>query len=404
MIKNIKKKICLSTLGFLAIPVVNAANCTSTPVNPNGNVSQLKDALQQATNTGLPLTITGTYYISSDIKVTLRKDLVVDATGANFIATSSLDGDMFSFDTVNGDNVCNNENALADFHWDGGSFNMANAYVSKVVPYTQLTPSGREGTQNTGDALSIRGVVNSTNYHKLDELIIENITYTGTASSSDPFYLAGGDSAILMTGALKATIRYNNFYGVRDAAVYLSAGGDSGQFGDHFTIHNNYVERAFDGFTSKRGADNIVMRDNDLVDVAVGLSVKSVNQGWQATNITIKRNTIDKAMRAISLETANNVTVDDNTIDNLGDVVANQSSTVANFNSFSDAFEGISLIGVQGTNVVSNNSINGITGSSREGATTTWGIVTRSYEGRSTTGVTKTTNSFYKLDKWSMDL
>jgi hypothetical protein len=205
-----------------------------------------------------------------------------------------------------------------------------------------------------------------------------------------------------MTGALKATIRYNNFYGVRDAAVYLSAGGDKGQYGDHFTIHNNYVERAFDGFTSKRGADNIVMRNNTLNDVVVGLSTKSVYAGWQATNVRVVNNTINKAMRAISLETTNNVTVVDNEINGLGDIVASQHSIArANFNAFSDAFEGISLIGVQGDNEINTNSIRGINSTSRESLTTTWGIVTRSYEGRSTYGVTKTNNTFSNLDKWS---
>lgn len=393
---------------------VIAADCSSNPVNPNGKASKLQDALQQATNTGKPLRLTGTYYIGTDkntadgksilkgISVTLRKNLIVDATGARFIAKADLDGDLFSFDTKNNDNVCGNKGQLANFTWRGGDFDMSRAKVSTVVPITRLTPEGREGEDKTADALSIRGVVNTTNYHKLNELIIENINYVGTRSNSDPFYEAGGDSGILMTGALKAIIRYNNFYGVRDAAVYLSAGGDNGQFGDHFTIHDNYVERAFDGFTSKRGADNIVMRNNILKDVVVGLSTKSVYPGWQATNVNIVDNTIDNAMRAISLETTNNVTVEDNQINKLGDIVAEQtSSSKANFNAYGDAFEGISLNGVQGINTIRNNEIRGVTESSRENSTTTWGIVHRSYEGRDTENVNKINNVFSNLDKWS---
>ncbi|WP_159119909.1 right-handed parallel beta-helix repeat-containing protein (plasmid) [Alteromonas marina] len=391
-----------------------AADCSSTPANPNGKASKLQNALQQATNTGKPLRLTGTYYIGSDkdasdgktilkgITVTLRKDLIVDATAARFIAKADLDGDLFSFDTKSNDNVCENKGQLADFTWKGGDFDMSRAKVSTVVPITRLTPAGREGKDKTADALSIRGVVNTTNYHKLNELVIEYINFYGTRNNSDPFYKAGGDSGILMTGALKATIRYNNFYGVRDAAVYLSAGGDKGQFGDHFTIHDNYVERAFDGFTSKRGADNIVMRNNVLEDVVVGLSTKSVYPGWQATNVKILDNTIDNAMRAISLETTNNVMIEHNEINKLGDVVAGQTSTSkANFNAYADAFEGIALNGVQGTNTIRNNEIRGVTGSAREGTTTTWGIVHRSYEGRDTKNINKTNNTFLNLDKWS---
>ncbi|WP_269520509.1 right-handed parallel beta-helix repeat-containing protein [Alteromonas sp. BMJM2] len=391
-----------------------AADCSSTPANPNGKASKLQDALQQATNTGRPIRLSGTYYIGTDknandgktilkgVNITLRKNLIVDATGARFIAKADLDGDLFSFDTKNNDNVCNNRNQKANFEWTGGEFDMSRAKVSTVVPITRLTPNGREGLDKTADALSIRGVVNSTNYHKLNELLIERITFIGTRGNSDPFYEAGGDSGILMTGALKATIRYNSFYGVRDAAVYLSAGGDKGQFGDYFTIHDNYVERAFDGFTSKRGADNIVMRNNILKDVVVGLSTKSVYQGWQATNVKILDNTIDNAMRAISLETTNNVKVEDNEINALGDIVADQSSaTKANFNAYSDAFEGISLNGVKGNNTIKNNKIRGVNAGSREKLTTTWGIVHRSYEGRNTENIIKSNNTFSNLDKWS---
>lgn len=411
-IKLLSPVCAVSVLSFSSLSL--AADCHSNPIDPKGNASALQNALQQATNTGRPLTLTGTYYIGADndaddgmtvlkgINVTLRHDLIVDATGATFVAKTDLDGDLFSFDTKSNDNVCSNKNELADFYWTGGEFDMSRAKASTVVPMRRLTPPGREGVDKTADALSIRGVVNSTNYHKLNELVIEHITYIGTKGPNDPFYTAGGDSVILMTGALKATIRYNNFYGVRDAAVYLSAGGDKGQYGDHFTIHNNYVERAFDGFTSKRGADNIVMRNNTLNDVVVGLSTKSVYAGWQATNVRVVNNTINKAMRAISLETTNNVTVVDNEINGLGDIVASQHSIArANFNAFSDAFEGISLIGVQGDNEINTNSIRGINSTSRESLTTTWGIVTRSYEGRSTYGVTKTNNTFSNLDKWS---
>lgn len=374
-----------------------ANNCISSPVNPNGNSSKLKEALQQATNTGRALRLTGTYYISADMQVFLKKDLIVDATGAKFIATANLDGDMFSFDSHSTkSNECSSSNVLANFKWNGGSFNMAKAKVSTVVPITSRTPPGREGTKATADALSIRGVKPNGN-NKLNELVIENITFTGTNSSSDAFDQAGGDSGILMTGALKATIKNNKFYGVRDAAIYVSAGGDLGKYGDHFTMSNNYIERAYDGITSKRGADNIKMTNNTMKDVVVGLSIKRVYDGWTATNIAINNNKITAAVRPISVERANNVVIDSNEILQLGAKVANQDTPI---NKYGRYYEGIALNGVQGTNVIKNNIINGITGS-REGSTTTYGIVTRDEDGRSTTGLTKTNNSLSKLDKWS---
>jgi len=400
----IKNNLIAKTFAFSLISMscfTHAANnCTNSPVNPNGNASKLKEALQQATNTGKALRLTGTYRIGSDMQVFLKKDLIVDATGATFIATSNLDGDMFSFDAHSSlSNECSSANVLADFKWTGGSFNMANAKVSTVVPITSLTPNGREGTKATADALSIRGI-KQNGKNKLNELVIQNITFTGTKSTNDAFYEAGGDSGILMSGALKATIKNNKFYGVRDAAIYVTAGGDNGQYGDYFTMSNNYIERAYDGITSKRGADNIKMTNNTMQDVVVGLSVKRVYDGWTATNVTIKSNKITAAVRPISVERANNVVIESNEILQLGNKVANQDTAI---NKYGRHYEGIALNGVQGTNVIKNNTIKGITGK-REGTTTTYGIVTRAEDGRTTTGVSKIANRFSNLDKWSKAL
>ncbi|WP_112479725.1 right-handed parallel beta-helix repeat-containing protein [Vibrio variabilis] len=201
-----------------------------------------------------------------------------------------------------------------------------------------------------------------------------------------------------MTGALKATIRNNSFFGVRDAAIYVSAGGESGEYGDHFTLVNNYVERAYDGITSKRGADNIKMQNNVMHDVVVGLSIKRVYDGWTATNINISDNSVSNSVRPISVERANDVVIDSNRIDNLGSIVANSPTPT---NKYGKQYEGIALNGVQGSNRVTNNIINGITqDGSRERDTTTWGIVLRPEDGRETTNVTIEGNIYFRLDKW----
>ncbi|WP_112479726.1 hypothetical protein [Vibrio variabilis] len=182
-------------LPFLILALVSSAaaaeDCTSAPINPKGDTSKLQTALQQATNTGSELVLTGTYYISQDTKVYLRNDLKVDASEARFIATEQLDGDMFSFDThASKSDECGGAGVLANFDWIGGTFNMSKAKVSTVVPLRYKTPAGREGTKQTADALSIRGAT-SSGKSKLNELLIENIVFIGTENDTDPYYLAG---------------------------------------------------------------------------------------------------------------------------------------------------------------------------------------------------------------------
>lgn len=320
----------------------------------------------------------------------MQNDLFVDATGAKFIATARLDGDMFSLDYR--DHAYDEQitsNRLITVSWTGGEFNMAKAKVSTVVPITSLTPAGREGSRKTADALSIRGG------YMLVEVIVDSITVIGTETTNDVYYLAGGDSGILMGGALKATIKNNRFFGIRDAAIYLSAAGEDGEYGDHFTIVNNTIERAYDGITVKRGADNIKMIGNEITDVAVGLSIKNLYAGRTATNVLIKDNVVRTASRPISVQRGNNVRVEGNRILDLGAMVAGQSASI---NPHGNQFEAISLDGVQGTNLIRNNRVEGVDGPRQE-LTTTYGVVTRFYDGRETSGVTQAGNHFSRLDE-----
>ncbi|MGJ8691828.1 MAG: hypothetical protein ACSHW0_05055 [Thalassotalea sp.] len=385
---------------FLFTTSYSYADCNDAPINPpSGDVSALQTALQNATNTGQSVRITGTFNISEDMKIWLRKDLIVDATGATFRATSNLDGDMFSIDSNAIKSEQCSSTGLADVKWIGGTFVMADAKMSTVIPYSHLSDQTRIGTKATADAISIRGTHNTSSglYHKLDRVEISAITYYGTDEgnkhSTKAFWQAGGDSAILMGGALSANISDNEFYGVRDVAIYVSADNPTGIYGDHFTMDNNYIERAFDGIASKRGADNIKMRNNECNDVAICLSIKNLLSGRTATNVTIHDNKIIKGVRAISLERVNNASVQNNIIIRLGDKVANISNTVSgsqDLQKYSSAYEAISLMGVQ-YSTISNNDISA---STTRTSSLTWGIVQRSHDGRNTSNINKSNNSY----------
>ncbi|AWB66059.1 hypothetical protein C2869_06225 [Saccharobesus litoralis] len=368
------------------------SQCHALPFDPKGNVNSLQQALQNATNTGLPVKISGQYYIDNEIKVILRNDLIVDASQALFFATSKLDGDLFSLDAHSKHSQKCALQVESEVHWVGGFINIANAKVSQVVPITKMTPQGRTGTKKTADALSIRGHHNG--FQKLRNVIVDGITVVGTKTAKDPFYLAGGDSGILMAGTRQATIKNNNFFGIRDAAIYVTAAGKNGEIGDDFVLINNYVERAYDGITSKRGADRITMQNNRLNNVAVGLSIKHLFSGRTSYQANISNNTIKSAVRAISLERVNDATVANNVISGLGDIYAGKTSPI---NARGRHYEAIGLDGAQGNLVIKNNTIQGVNGK-RTIKFKTYGIVSRSYNKRPTTDYLAINNLFHDLD------
>lgn len=380
---------CLSNSGSIS---ANAAD------SPTRNAGRLRWALQGATDSGRKLTITGTWEIDKDIKIFLRNDLDVDASGATFKATSDLDGDMFSIDAnkVKSDD-CGAGTSLADVTWKGGRFEMDKAKVSTVVPYKNLS-TRPTGNQATADALSIRGYQTTELFHKLNHVEITDITFygndPGNKNSNKAFYEAGGDSAILMVGANSAYISNNRFYGVRDAAIYVTADTPTGNTGGDFFMENNYIERAFDGITSKRGADDVTMHNNECNDVAVCLSIKYQTSGRVANNVTITSNDITKGTRAISLERVDGGRIEGNTIKRIGDKVANLDDAVdgsgTDIQRYSDAYEAISLDGSIDVTIRSNT----LSASTTRQSAKTWGIVHRKNDGQVTEDITKTGNTF----------
>lgn len=368
------------------------STCDSLPFDPQGDSKYLQAALQNATNTGKQVTLSGTYYISKDLKIFLRKNLLVDARRAKFIATDKLDGDMFSLDAHASKSQQCGAKSMMNIIWIGGEFNMAEAKVSQVVPIRKLTPKGRTGTKRTGDALSIRS--HNKGLNKINHVKVQGIKVIGTKNDTDPYYLAGGDSGILMAGPKSAELIGNEFYGIRDAAIYASAAGDTGEIGDDYIISNNIVERAYDALTCKRGADRVIMKNNKINDVAVGLSIKQVFPGRQAHDVEMSNNIISNAARAISLERVKNVKLTNNTITEIGGVVANNPQPT---NARGKHYEAIGLDGNQGNIVIENNTFAGVTGE-REGQTNTYGIVARNWDGIETTQYSEKNNTFSNLD------
>lgn len=443
--KMLKNKL-ISYSVFATLGMVGAANAACPSSNPNhssnssylssgkvvydstsqkirltssASVTNLKNALTLATRTGKQLIIENnstnnkTYYISSPVITQIKRSLKVTVDeDVTFKGTSSLDGDLLAFKGSSSTRECNTVNNNGNtikpgIVWRSGKFDMSAAKVSTVVPFgpsANLSPVSQRGTSSTADGMSIRGEVddpNSTNPLNrilvLGHVDVQNIRFYGTAQGNyNNFRYAGGDSGILMVGATKATIKGNRFYGVRDAGIYLSADNYKGTLGDNYRIENNYVARAYDGVTTKRGADKIVFHNNTLSDVIVGVSTKNRNSGsdWTASDVTVTNNKISKTVRGISLERANDVTINNNSVKEIGVAVGGYDRP--NKNSFDNKYyEAISLNGVTNIQSIANNEIRGKNPTNSEDRV--YALVYRQYDGQETDN-TRPSFSVFKAD------
>ncbi|MDC9526806.1 right-handed parallel beta-helix repeat-containing protein [Pseudoalteromonas sp. Angola-30] len=345
--------LALSATSGLAQAVQNS--CSKKPFNPaSGNYSQLVEALQRATNTGVPVTITGDFTISKPITIVVRKDLTVNASGATFTSATGLDGDMFSIDAVkSASDQCRYSNKRnANVSWKGGYFEFSKSDNSAVVPIQSLVPPSRQGVQKTGDALSIRGAW-TNGPQRIDNALVDGVLMRGTLGSDKVFSDAGGDSGVFISSVKRGEVRNSEFYGIRDAGIYVSANGQNANMRSEYHLINNVIKRAFDGISSKRGADGIVMRGNEIVDTAVGLSIKQNLPGRVASNITIENNEINRSVRAILLENTRNSKVNNNAIVNLGGKVAGSESALGG----GGKYRGVTFENLDGTlNQMKNNN------------------------------------------------
>lgn len=341
-----------------ASTAITENSCTASPVDPpSGDVAMLQRELQRATNTGESVTITGAFTISSPIRIAIRRDLTVDASGASFTATSDLDGDMFSLDVVRNlsDDCAYSDGRLANVTWSGGSFQFTDAKNSGTVPIQSRVPADRQGLQSTADALSIRGEVDGE--QRIDVATVENVLMRGTTGANQNFDDAGGDSGVFMSSIKHGIVKNSEFYGIRDAAIYVSANNTSSTLRSQYTITGNTIRRVFDGISSKRGADGIVVKDNTVTDSVVGISIKENRSGRLASNITFEDNTIIRSVRAILLENARNVRVNNNTISEMGGIVAGSNNPLGG----NGRYRGVVLDGLSGTdNEVNGNKFEGI--------------------------------------------
>lgn len=338
--------------------------CGISPVNPtSGNVQELKTALQNATNTGEPVVISGTYIIDEPIVVYVRNDLIIDAYSAHFEAAEGLNGDMFSLDVVKGkSNQCKKPSeGNASVEWRGGTFEFSKALNSTTVPIQSRVPDSRQGTQSTADAISIRGAYKD-GPQLIDYALVEDVIMRGTIGENKTLFDAGGDSGVFMGSIKKGEVKNSEFFGIRDAAIYVSANNFDSAMRSEYILTGNVMKRVYDGISSKRGADAIVMRDNEITDSIVALSIKENIEGRLASFITIDNNTIDRSVRAILLENTRNSQITNNTIRNLGGDVANISNPLSG----GGKYRGVTFEGLSGDdNVVSDNKFQGDTSSSQ---------------------------------------
>lgn len=377
----------------------------------------IQTSFQQAANKGDTLVIpAGTYNIDDPEGVTAtikNSDFAIVATGAIFVAGPEMNSDLIDFDvttnTFNG--ACGGDNAV-DITWTGGELDNTLARLSGTIPQGGNIGGTTRGdpVAGTTDALSFRGVVGgSSTLATAPPLKVNSVTVRGVTivaapiseanrtayfanpdsapavdSASDTWRNAGGDSGIFFVALGSGLIEDSTFFGIRDASIYVSAAPFAPQLGGNYVMRNNFFYGGFDGISSKRGAQNIRMEGNVLVNIVRGLSLESLSGPLRTTNsqtverivtpVVISGNTFNGVQRNIQVEAASDVTVSNNLIRNLGARVAEANNVVRY-----SRYEGIVLEGVT-NGTLSGNTIQGVEGA-RSTASTTVGITQGSHGG-----------------------
>lgn len=374
-------------------------------------------SLQQAASKGDTLTIpAGTYNIDDPAGVTAiiaNKSFSVIATGAIFVAGPAVNSDLIEFDVRTGsfNGPCGGTDVV-DISWSGGEIDISRAHLSGTVPQGTGVGATTVGSPVAGttDGFSIRGIVGGTSSLatspplKVGSVTVSGLTVVAAPisapdriayfqdpdtappvdSESDSWRNAGGDSGVFITGVGSALVEDSAFFGIRDASIYMSASPFDGNRGGNYVLRNNRFYGGFDGISSKRGAQNIRMEGNLFVNVVRAASLESLSGPLRSTNnqtaertvtpVVISNNTFVGVQRAIQLESAANVTVNNNVIRHLGAKVSGQNNPVRY-----SRYEGIVVEGVSNAEI-SNNRISGVDGA-RATASNTVGITVGSHAG-----------------------
>lgn len=226
----------------------------------------------------------GTYTFSNEIRVTLgTSSLTVNASGALFVS-NRIDGDMFRFQT-------SSRTGFIDFTWNDGTIDLRNQLLSTTRPVTSIDAnSGDVGRRATSDGLVIRSA------DRLNNVRVTGLTVIG---SDGNWRTARGDSGLFINNAANVVVTNSRFFGCRDAGIYVSddPGGASGRY----TLTNNYASGCFDGFTAKRGADNVRIANNIVENNHVGVSLKPANVSNFHRNYSFTGNFITGSEEAVQL-------------------------------------------------------------------------------------------------------
>lgn len=391
---------CDGTAGWLAI-----AN------DGLDDTAAIRTSLQQAASKGDTLTIpAGTYNIDDPSGVTAffrNADFTIIATGAVFVAGPNVNADLIAFDASSSSfsGPCGGSN-LVDMTWIGGELDISRMHLSGTVPQGRGVGATSVGSPvaSTTDGLSVRATQNgSSPRQKGDAITVRGLTVvsapisaanriaylqnvdTGAPvdSRSDTWQNAGGDSGLFIMGAGSALVEESTFFGTRDASIYVTASPDAAELGGNYVLRNNRFYGGFDGISSKRGAQNVRIENNQFVNVVRAVSLESLAGPLRAAGGTQERivrpvlisgNIFNGAQRAIQLESATEARVENNTIRNLGARVAQANGPVRY-----TRYEGIVIEGVTNS-TIANNTITGVDGA-RAGASMTVGVTIGSHAG-----------------------
>jgi hypothetical protein len=318
--------------------------------------------------------------------------LTVNATGATFIAADGLDGDLFSLDIIKDrSDVCRySDRRNANVKWTGGTFDISKADNSTTVPIQGRVPASRQGTASTTDALSVRAAYRN-GPQRIDTVEIDGITVEGIASSGQDFDEAGGDSGVFISSPNHGIVKNSKFTGIRDAAIYVSANDQDASMFSRFTVTDNVISKVYDGISSKRGADRIVMTGNKVTDAVVGLSIKENRAGRLASNITFDDNEITRSVRYILLENTRNVQITNNEMKGMGGKVGGEEGALGG----NGAYRGVVLDGLGGTNNrISGNRFEGDGSTQKRRDKTIIAVSNTTRNGNPNAAVTRTNNTY----------